>query len=301
MEPPSEPEGLAPTAQLERLLVRPPPFSTYTAAELWTDPHTSARMLEFHLDESVSLSSRPTEFITRSCRWLTDLLALRPTSRVLDLGCGPGLYANRLAATGAEVVGVDISERSIRHAEHTADHAADDPADHSADHTATPTYVLGNYLDAQVPGEFDLVLLAMYDLCALSPSQRSRLLVRVRSWLRAGGRFVVDVYGIESLRERTESITEAPNLMDGFWSSEPYHGVLATYVYEDERVVLDRYVIVESDRTRTVDNWLQYFDESTLAGELEASGLAVEQVVGDLAGAALTADRREFAVVATLG
>ncbi|MEM8748359.1 MAG: methyltransferase domain-containing protein [Actinomycetota bacterium] len=289
MESPLEPEGVAPTPQLERPLVRAEPFSTYTAEELWTDPHTSARMLEFHLDESVALASRPTEFVARSCRWLADLADLGPTSRVLDLGCGPGLYANRLALTGAEVVGVDISERSIRHAEHTADP------------TASPKYVVGNYLDAPVPGGFDLVLLAMYDFCALSPTQRHRLLVRVRSWLRTGGRFVLDVYGIDAFRERTESITEAPDLMDGFWSSEPYRGVLSTYVYEDERVVLDRYVIIESDRTRTIDNWLRYFDETTLTGEIEAAGLAVDQVAGDLAGAPLTSDRQDFAVVATLG
>lgn len=271
---------------LERINVRPAPFSAYTAEELWTDPHTSARMLEFHLDGDVALASRTTAFIERSVRWLADLATLDRTSRVLDLGCGPGLYANRLAVTGADVVGVDFSERSIRHAERTADP------------TARPTYLLGNYLEVDVPGDFDLVLLAMCDFCPLSPAQRHRLLLRIRSWLRAGGRFVFDVHGMRWLRERTESITYAPDLMDGFWSANPYHGFLHTYVYEEEGVVLDKYEIIEPDRTRTVYNWLQCFDETTLTRELAACGLAVDRVVGDLTGAPLDPDPREFAVVA---
>jgi hypothetical protein len=39
-----------PLAELARRAARPAPFSRYTAEELWTDDHTSARMLAFHLD-----------------------------------------------------------------------------------------------------------------------------------------------------------------------------------------------------------------------------------------------------------
>ncbi|MGI9622295.1 MAG: class I SAM-dependent methyltransferase, partial [Acidimicrobiales bacterium] len=247
----------------------------------------SERMLGFHLDGKVAMASRPTEFIERSVRWIAKLTTLDRTSRLLDLGCGPGLYANRLALTGADVVGVDFSERSIRHAERTADPRR------------RPTYILGNYLDVDLPGDFDLVLLAMCDFCALSPEQRQQLLLRIRSWLRAGGRFVFDVYGMESLRDRGETVTYSPDLMGGFWSHERYHGFLHTFVYEDEGVVLDKYEIIESTRSRTIYNWLQYFDETTLTHELESCGLVVEEVFGDLTGAVLEAEPRELCVVAS--
>ena len=43
---------------LAALNERPAPFSVYTADILWTDPHISARMLDFHLNAEGDLASR---------------------------------------------------------------------------------------------------------------------------------------------------------------------------------------------------------------------------------------------------
>jgi hypothetical protein len=56
--------------ELKEINLRPKPFQFYTADALWTDEHTSQKMLEYHLDESVDLSSRNKEFIERSVKWI---------------------------------------------------------------------------------------------------------------------------------------------------------------------------------------------------------------------------------------
>ncbi len=44
---------------------------------------------------------------------LIDLLAPQTSERILDLGCGTGQLTERLAATSAEVVGMDSSPEAI--------------------------------------------------------------------------------------------------------------------------------------------------------------------------------------------
>ena len=94
---------------LESINKKPNPFSIYTARELWTDEHTSEQMLAFDLDGEVDVSSRRTSFIDSSARWMIERFALSESSRVIDFGCGPGLYTSRFARLGAEVVGIDFS------------------------------------------------------------------------------------------------------------------------------------------------------------------------------------------------
>ncbi|MCP3910130.1 MAG: class I SAM-dependent methyltransferase [Actinomycetia bacterium] len=54
-----------------------------------------------------------TKGTAQEIEFLIDVLELDDTTRVLDVGCGPGRHANALAALGVEVVGVDISERFL--------------------------------------------------------------------------------------------------------------------------------------------------------------------------------------------
>ncbi len=86
--------------------------------------------------------------------------------------------------------------------------------------------------------------------------------------------------------------------MDGFWSPERYHGFHRTFVYEDQALLLDKYDIIEATRSRSIYNWLQHFDTASTTAELEDSGLAVESLHGDMAGAEYVVDPREFCVVA---
>ena len=106
--------------ELERINSRPKPFEFYTASDLWTDEHTSKQMLSYHLNEEVDVSSRNAAFIDRSVEWIASHFNVRDGTKIADFGCGPGLYASRLARKQADVTGVDFSKRSIQHAQEVA-------------------------------------------------------------------------------------------------------------------------------------------------------------------------------------
>ena len=92
--------------ELEKINKRPKPFEFNTVSDLWTDEHTSKKMLEFHLNEAVDLSSRNKEFIGKSVDWIISRFGVNEDTRIADFGCGPGLYTTRLAEKGAKVTGI---------------------------------------------------------------------------------------------------------------------------------------------------------------------------------------------------
>src|SRR5512133_397918 len=102
-------------AQLLNLQKKPELF-TPGETLFWDDPHISAHMLAAHLDPEIEAASRRLETIDRSVQWLIETLRLQSGDSILDLGCGPGLYASRLAHAGICVTGVDYSNRSVEYA-----------------------------------------------------------------------------------------------------------------------------------------------------------------------------------------
>ena len=279
-----DPEQLYET--LERINQRPSVYSRYTADALWTSPDISEMMLRYHLDGAVDLASRRTEFIEASFAWITRRFELGPGRRVIDLGCGPGLYANRLARTGAQVTGVDFSPRSVEYARAQAERDG-----------LAIDYRLGDYLALEIEGGYDLAMMIMCDFCALSPRQRDRLLRRVGDLLAPGGAFLFDVYSLAYFETWEEMTAYGPQMMDGFWSAQPYYGFQDTFKYDDEKVVLEKYVIVERERISEYFNWFQHFDMASLTAEVEAAGLVVDAVFGDVAGATFEPSLPEFAMV----
>ena len=100
---------------LQDIAQRPEPFSRYTAMELWTRPHLARQMLSFHLNQETDLASRRFEIIDQVVDWIDSQLHLSE-KRICDLGCGPGLYAQRFSHQGAD-------DRPLRSLAFLADHA----------------------------------------------------------------------------------------------------------------------------------------------------------------------------------
>ena len=265
---------------------RPEPFSRYTAAILWTDDHISGRMLAHHLDADTDIASRKPATIDGIVAWIDRAIGLSGKA-ALDLGCGPGLYAARTAERGASVTGIDFSARSIAWAREAATTAG-----------LHIDYRHGDYLADDLPDDQDLILPIYGDLCALSPAQRRVLCDKAVRSLTPGGAFICDAFSLGQYGERREAATCGRRFMDGFSAAGDYFGFLNTFLYDDVKVTLDRYLIVEPQRTRVVFNWLQYFAPEVLSEELADAGLATEAVVDALTGEAWHDAPRMFAVIA---
>ncbi|MBN2428664.1 MAG: class I SAM-dependent methyltransferase [Deltaproteobacteria bacterium] len=273
--------------QLRSMDVCPALFECYSAETLWNDSHISQKMLELHLNPDVEPASRNRVFIEKSAAWMSSRFNLGGGFRVADFGCGPGLYTTRFSEQGAAVTGIDFSERSIAYAEEQARSNGLDIAYHRH-----------NYLDFSIDQKFDLITLIYCDLCPLSPQQRKRLFKVFNRHLEDNGLVFLDVFSLNAFKKRSELATWGYRLMEGFWSEKSYYGFLKTIKYEKEKVILDKYTIVEENRTWEVYNWLQYYSRQALAGELAANGFQVVEYYSDVAGKPFHEDADEIAVVA---
>lgn len=273
--------------ELKEITTRPAPFQFYTAYELWTNEHTSKKMLEYHLDETNDLSSRNKDFIECSVEWIVSRFGVDKNTEIADFGCGPGLYTTRLAERGAIVTGIDFSENSIKYATHVAEQKK-----------LTIDYVLTNYLDFETTNSFDLIMMIMCDFCVLSPEQRKTMLSKFHSLLKPGGSVLLDVYSLNSFNQKEESASYELNQLNGFWSPEDYYCFVNTFKYEKEKVTLDKYTIIEESRKRVVYNWLQHYSKGALIKEFEENGFKVEELYSDVAGKAITPESKEIAIAA---
>ena len=273
--------------ELELISGRPKPFEFYTSPTLWNDPHISKGMLTAHLEPSHDAASYRHEFIEKAVEWIAARFEIGRETRVCDFGCGPGLWTTKYAELGAGVTGIDLSERSVRYARETAE-AKNLPI----------RYVLQDYLAYAAGERFDLLTMISHDFSVLSPDQRKILLDTFRESLTDDGAILLDVSSMYRHREATEKhgyeVTEG-----GYWAPGLHYVFSSTFKYEQERLLCDKYTVIESERRFEVYAWDQCYSVDTLTGLFESSGLSIVELYSDVAGAPLEDDSRGIAVVAT--
>ena len=265
---------------------KPAPF-TPGEPLFWDDPHISKQMLAAHLDPTTEAASRPPEAIQRVVDWLITTLGLRPGDPVLDLGCGPGLYAARLAERGLKVTGVDYSRRSIDYA-----------TQYSREHHLPITYRYQNYLTLDDGDQYKVVSLIYGDFCPLPPERRAQLLQNVHRALKPGGHFVLDVT-TRALRKRHGLHNGWYVAESGFWKPGPHLVLEKGFDYPELALYLDQYVVIEADgKVSIYRNWFQDYTPETITAELEAGGFTVRSLWGDLTGTPYRDDTEWIGVVA---
>lgn len=235
-------------------------------ASIWTDPHIGEGMLAAHLDLSHDAASRNGKAIDAAVAWIAGQVPRG--GRVLDLGCGPGLYAEKLAALGFRVTGIDCNPASIRHAKARTNELGSGIA-----------YRLGSYLEEPLEGPYDAAIMIYCDYGALVPAERALLLKRIRASLAPGGLFLFDVFG-PGLAEGRKPGKDWSRSEGGFWSPSPHWLLEESKLFPEARAAGTRYILLEDGKpgAREFVNWDCWFDEATLRSELKASGFVLEAV-----------------------
>ena len=239
--------------------------------KFWDDEHISKYMLAAHLDPEGDAATRKKAGIIDSVNWITELCG-GTNKKLLDLGCGPGIYAELLTEKGFEVTGIDFSRRSIDYA-----------MENSQKKNLKIAYYYQNYLDIDYREEFDIVILIYCDFGVLSPENRRILLNKIYQALKPGGRFILDVFHEPYLKlfQEMQNIYYEQN---GFWSPKEHVVMQKNQFYKESKNTLESYLVITENECKRYNIWNQIYTADLLEKEVTETGFRLLQLFDDVQG-----------------
>lgn len=197
-------------ANLRRIYERPQPAVPWRdGANLpWDDPEFSRRMLAEHLDQSHGAASRPLPEIRAQVEQIVAWLDLAPGKRLLDVTCGPGLYAAEFARRGVEVTGIDFGPAALAYARN---HCAGLPCE----------FVFGDVRQMDFAGrDFDAAIYLYGQFTVLRPEESADVLRRIWAGLKPGARLLLEI--LDDDRFDKENSNWWYTDQGGLWGDFPY-------------------------------------------------------------------------------
>ncbi|HXV99545.1 MAG TPA: class I SAM-dependent methyltransferase [Anaerolineae bacterium] len=236
----------------------------------WHQPDFSERMLREHLDESHGAASRIAAERAAQLDWLWTKLDLQPGMRLLDVTCGPGLYAVELACRGCLVTGVDFSPAAIAYAKDLA---------LSQGVAARCTFIEQDVRGMDFFGaNFDAAIFLYGQLAVFTKAEAQALLGQLAGALKPGGKLGVELLN----QDRVDKTRSEWWFTDdkGLWGDGPFLHLGERLWYEAEEMSLERFYIIHLETGELTEISLsdQTYAAETMTHMLDRAGFAAVEV-----------------------
>ncbi len=198
----------------------------------WDDPAFSRRILKEHLTQEHDAASRRMTRIKKHVAWIhRQVLAGQPT-HILDLGCGPGLYAAPFTRLGHTYTGIDFSPACIEYANENAPPGS--------------SYHLGDVRSAAFGSGYGLVLFIFGALNIVPPADARSILKKAFAALTPGGRILLET----STPEAVDQIGNQPSMWysaeTGLFSDRPHLCLMENFWDEAQAIATERFYIIDA-------------------------------------------------------
>ena len=238
----------------------------------WNDPDFSRRMLKEHLSQKHDAASRRTPIIKKHVDWIHNFVLDGRPSRVLDLGCGPGLYSARLAALGHTCRGIDFGPASI---EYAVKHAPENCS-----------YTLGDVRTTDFGSGYDLVMFIFGEFNVFKPEDARLILSKAYAALNPGGKILLEPHTFDAVYEIGNQPATWYSAKDKLFAEEPYLCLMESFWDEYLSVTIERYIIVDaaSGEVTRYSSSMQAYEDDELAEILTQVGFQNPEFYSSLRG-----------------
>lgn len=218
------------------------------------------------------------EVSERQVSALVELLALDQPMHILDLGCGHGRHANRLAALGHQVTGFDRSEGFLELARREA-----------TARNVSVDYRLGDMRQLDLDQVFDRVLM-MFTVFGYFDDQENLLVLRnIARALKPGGRLLFDILNRDVFLTgmRQDIVTEKEsNLMIDRHTFDMATGRLH-----------NRRIVIRDGVRRDKPFFVRLYNATEIRDLLLQAGLEVEKIYGGWDAQPLSPESRRMVII----
>lgn len=204
--------------------------------------------------------------------FIAHVLDLRPGNRVLDLACGSGEHAGRLARLGMDVVGVDIAPSLVRHCK-----------ERSAADGLSATFVEGDMREVAheeaFVAAFDAVVVLSTSFGFFDDATNQEVLEGMARALRPGGKVLLQLM---------DPLTFAERQRQGVFQEERPEGIYWTETWFDPATFISHSAFRFTDESGTIHLWedherVRVYTLPELRSMLPGAGLRVSGAYGDVA------------------
>lgn len=217
--------------QIYRRAERPSTWQLHDGNLPWDDPKFSERMLREHLDETHNAATRKTEARLAIIEWLWQKLELHLGQHLLDVTCGPGLYAVEFSKRGVQVTGYDFAPASIDYAKELAV---------GYEVTDLCTFIQQDVRQMQLaPGSFDAAILIYGQLAVMTIADAKAILANIAQALKPGGKLCIELLNQEKIDKKNSNWWFTDHT--GLWGDAPFLHLGERFWIEEEQTSLERF------------------------------------------------------------
>jgi SAM-dependent methyltransferase len=214
----------------------------YTEGEKipWNDPGFSQRMLLEHLSQEHDSASRRLATIDKYVEWIHHFVLFDQPTKILDLGCGPGLYTSRLVKLGHDCKGIDFSPASITYAK-----------EYAREQKLSCSYSLEDIRVADFGHGYGLVMLIFGEFNAFRCSEAKSILESAYQALSGNGYLLLEVHTFDAVNEIGAQPPSWYSADNGLFSDRPHICLTESSWDSNQNVATNRFYVIDGSTGET--------------------------------------------------